>query len=273
MAPADQQTVPPAAPQTATTCANCGAAMAPDQRYCLSCGARRGAPRVPVTAPPGDSGAPPAAPAQSGRPADVSPLAAVIGIALLGGMLLIGVLIGRGNADDSSNQAATIQVGTGTGSTTASSSGSNPDSGGSDITSEWPADTDGYTVQLSSLPKSGATPEAVDAARASAVASGASAASVLDSDLYPSLPAGNYVIYSGVYDNRKEAKAGLAQLGDFPGATVIQVSTKGGSGGASDIPPAGDTTTPDLGSNPDGSTSPSDLALPPASGAVTESDK
>ena len=40
------------------------------------------------------------APAAGGRPADVSPLAAVIGIALLGGMLLIGVLIGRGDSDD-----------------------------------------------------------------------------------------------------------------------------------------------------------------------------
>jgi len=245
--------------------------MAPDQRYCLSCGARRGAPRVPVTPPPADAGAPPAAPEQSGRPADVSPLAAVIGIALLGGMLLIGVLIGRGNADDNSNQAATIQVGTGTGSTTTSTSGS----GGSapDIASEWPADTNGYTVELSSLPKSSATPEDVDSAKVLAVSSGASAASVLDSDLYPSLPAGNYVIYSGVYDNRGEAEAGLAELGDFPGATVIQVSTKDGRGGASDIPPAGDTTTPDLGSNKDGSTSPSDLTLPPASGGVTESEK
>ena len=128
-------------------------------------------------------------------------------------------------------------------------------------------------MQLSSLPKSGATPEAVDAAKTSAVSSGASAASVLDSDLYPSLPAGNYVIYSGVYDNRKEADAGLAALGDFPGATVIKVSTKAGGGKASDIPPAGDTTTPDLGSTRDGSTSPSELALPSGSGGVTESEK
>ena len=58
--------------------------MAPDQRYCLACGARRGAPRVPVSAPAAEPAAPPA-PQQGGRPADVSPLAAVIGIALLGG--------------------------------------------------------------------------------------------------------------------------------------------------------------------------------------------
>ena len=28
-------------------CPNCGASMAPDQRYCLECGHRRGDPRLP----------------------------------------------------------------------------------------------------------------------------------------------------------------------------------------------------------------------------------
>ena len=43
-------------------------------------------------------------------PADVSPLAAVIGIALLGGMLLIGVLIGRSGSDDNQTPAPIVQV-------------------------------------------------------------------------------------------------------------------------------------------------------------------
>ena len=51
----------------------------------------------------------------------------MIGIALLGGMLLIGVLIGRGDTSDESPPAATIQVGEGTGSTTTAST---TDSGG-----------------------------------------------------------------------------------------------------------------------------------------------
>jgi hypothetical protein len=248
--------------------------MAPDQRYCLACGARRGAPRVPVSDPAAEPAAAPP-PQQGGRPADVSPLAAVIGIALLGGMLLIGVLIGRGNADD--NQQPIVQVGTG--STTATSTsdlGDGQGGSGSDITSEWPAGTNGYTVQISSLPKAGATPASVDAAKQSALTSGASAASVLDSDLYPSLPPGNYILYSGVYDSSKEADAGLEQLGDgFPDASVIHVSTKA-SGGGSSIPQAGDTTTtPDLGGVNGETTIPSDPALVPGAdtGGVTESEK
>ncbi|HWH92870.1 MAG TPA: hypothetical protein VNT03_03330, partial [Baekduia sp.] len=32
--------------EAAATCGQCGAPLAGDQRYCLECGARRGAPRV-----------------------------------------------------------------------------------------------------------------------------------------------------------------------------------------------------------------------------------
>ena len=223
---------------------------------------------MPVSPPAAEPAAPPA-PQQGGRPADVSPLAAVIGIALLGGMLLIGVLIGRSNSDDSPQPI--VQVGTGSTTTTATS-GSGGGGPASEITSEWPAGTNGYTVQLSALPKAGATSASVDAAKRSALSSGASAASVLDSDLYPSLPPGNYIVYSGVYDSSKEADAGLAQLGDgFPDASVIHVSAKGSS-----IPQAGDTSTsPDLGGVNGDTTIPSDPAAVPGAdtGGVTESEK
>jgi hypothetical protein len=99
------------------TCPSCGAALADDQRYCLNCGQRQGEPRVdyrqhlekkePATqAPAAAAGVAPA----SGGPAadqpppqkpqrDYAPLAAAGGIAVLGIMLLIGVLIGRGTGD------------------------------------------------------------------------------------------------------------------------------------------------------------------------------
>src|SRR4051812_29251291 len=96
MATTPEQTQP--VPAGAGPCPSCGAAMSPDQRYCLNCGARRGAPRV-APAEGQQQPAETAVVAQQ-RPADVSPLAAVIGIALLGGMLLIGVLIGRSGSDD-----------------------------------------------------------------------------------------------------------------------------------------------------------------------------
>ena len=273
MAPADQPSAPAAPPPAAsTTCANCGAPMAPDQRYCLSCGARRGDPRVPIT-PPSAEPAAAAPPPQQGRPADVSPLAAVIGIALLGGMLLIGVLIGRGDSNDQTTPTAVVQVGEG-GSTSTLSTETGSGTGGdgqttpSSVTSQWPPGTEGFTIQLSSVGKSSATPDSVDAAKQSALDDGAPDASVLDSDLYSSLPPGNYIIYSGVYNNRKDAEAALGDLGDsFPNAQVVEV--KGGGSEGSSIPQS--NLSPDLGSTGD-VTDPSEL-LQPQTGGVTESEK
>jgi hypothetical protein len=94
-------------------CRSCGAPLAADQRYCLNCGNRRGDPRVdfrrhlPDAAPgatatngaamPAQGAAAP--PPQERPPRDYAPLAAVGGIAVLGLMLLVGVLIGRGTND------------------------------------------------------------------------------------------------------------------------------------------------------------------------------
>lgn len=99
-------------------CPACGAALAEDQRYCLNCGQRRGEPRVDFqrhldatqTATEAAAGsengrgeptavAPPGPPPEK-RQRDYAPLAAAGGIAVLGIMLLIGVLIGRGTGSD-----------------------------------------------------------------------------------------------------------------------------------------------------------------------------
>ncbi len=218
--------------------------MAADQRYCLNCGARRGVPRVPPSAPAA-APAPPAQPAkaaesdQASRPADVSPLAAVIGIALLGGMLLLGVLIGRGAEDD----PAPAQV------VTVGESPATPGPG-EVAASEWPANTNGFTVQLSTVPKDGATAQTVDEAKQQAISDGAIDAAVLDSDLYASLPPGNYVIYSGVHTERRSAEVALKGLREnFPSAAVVEVASDGGSSedagsdGGSTEPPA-ETTEP-----------------------------
>lgn len=104
-----------AAARQGEPCEECGSPLAADQRYCLNCGRRRGGPRVDYRhymGGGGGSGEPPA-PAPGQPPAgeepskpqrDYAPLAAVGGIAVLGLMLLVGVLIGKGNSD---NTAAT----------------------------------------------------------------------------------------------------------------------------------------------------------------------
>ncbi len=225
---------PPTPTPGGTACANCGAPLAADQRYCLSCGARRGEPRVPPPAAPTE---PVAAAEPAARPADVSPLAAVIGIALLGGMLLIGVLIGRETGGDEPAPGPVVTVGNSasdeattptTPNTQTTPEGDEGASGA--VVSEWPEGTDGFTIQLSAIPKDGATQESVDSAKQGAMDQGASDAAVLDSDLYSSLPPGQWVIYSGVYDSRKSAEVGLDGLGkNFANASVIEVSGDDGS--------------------------------------------
>lgn len=98
----------------AEACEQCGSPLADDQRYCLECGQRRGGPRVDyrhymAAAAPGqgEEAATGAGETQAGAAGeeaskpqrDYAPLAAVGGIAVLGLMLLVGVLIGKGSSD------------------------------------------------------------------------------------------------------------------------------------------------------------------------------
>jgi hypothetical protein len=99
------------------TCPGCGAALADDQRYCLNCGQRQGKPRVDfrqqleakdaaTKTPPPTAGAAASEPPPQKPQRDYAPLAAAGGIAVLGIMLLIGVLIGRGTGDSNDSAAA-----------------------------------------------------------------------------------------------------------------------------------------------------------------------
>ncbi len=102
-------------------CQECGAPLAADQRYCLNCGRRRSEPRVDfqrmiaaskgedATEAPRSDPAPPPEPAKAER--DYAPFAAVGGIAVLGLMLLVGVLIGKGNSSPSVAPAPIVKVG------------------------------------------------------------------------------------------------------------------------------------------------------------------
>jgi hypothetical protein len=88
-------------------CPECGSVLATDQRYCLNCGWRRAEPRVdyerqltqPQVAVAGGS-----APAGQMAPQQFTPVVAIGAIAVLGIMLLLGVLIGK-------DEGETVQVG------------------------------------------------------------------------------------------------------------------------------------------------------------------
>jgi hypothetical protein len=112
----------PALGEVGEPCAGCGAPLAADQRYCLECGQRRAGPRVDyrrylapaegaeALPPPPDAPAAAAAPEPSRPERDYTPLAAVGGIAVLGLMLLVGVLIGKGDGTTASAPAPIIRV-------------------------------------------------------------------------------------------------------------------------------------------------------------------
>jgi hypothetical protein len=160
-------------------------------------------------------------------------------IAGVGVLLLamgVGVLIGRAGASKApAAPAQVISVATAPSAGTAA-----PASGESSFTDDWPPRTSGFTVQLRTLPRSGTTVSAVEAAKEAASAKGATGVGALKSEDFGGLTPGQYVIYSGRYHNKAAAEKALSRLSkSFPAASVIKVSsgsaratrTPGGSSG------------------------------------------
>jgi hypothetical protein len=176
------------------------------------------------------------------------PVALVAGVGVLLLAMGVGVLIGRAGAGRSPVAAPAAQVISVAGAGTASSAPV-----AATFTADWPAATDGWTVQLQTLPSASTQPDAVAAAKVAASGRGAVDVGALKSDDYPSLTPGSYVVYSGVDTSKQQAQKKLAALKhSFPGAAVIQVSSSsgagagtGGAGGtgssSSHLPPSSET--------------------------------
>lgn len=226
----------------ATRCTGCGSPLASDQRYCLECGKRKGDSRVefasylpavasgeaggPGDGPPsGAAVAPPAEPAPDSRPQrEITPLMAATGLAALVIILMLGVLIGRMGGESNQPVVATTGVPTASAPTTGTDQTVS-------FTADWPEGKTGFTVELATLPSS-TDAAAVDTTKTDLTAQGATEVGVLASDDFASLPAGNYVFYSGVFEKRADAEARLTELkGSFPDAQVIEVSDQTGGGG------------------------------------------
>lgn len=103
------------------SCPNCSARMAPDQRYCLNCGHRRGEPRLPfmdavvfmesMNGPTGAGATPPPPPSpQKSSPRMNANAALIAGVATLVLAIGVGFLIGRSGHENSQQAAATPQV-------------------------------------------------------------------------------------------------------------------------------------------------------------------
>ena len=119
-------------------CVNCGAPLAPDQRYCVNCGERRGKPRFALAGVPDAvtqevttrSSAPPR------RPRTSAGFNLIAGVATLLLAMGVGVFIGHNSSSNSNNKQAaapsiTVQGGgANPGASTDSAAGTGSSSGG-----------------------------------------------------------------------------------------------------------------------------------------------
>jgi hypothetical protein len=232
-------------------CTACDAPIASDQRYCLQCGERlapisgfllgRGGEATREQPPEGTPLTPPGLappPSQATAPrSNVLGVLAGVGVLLLA--MGVGVLIGRaGNSRTPAKPEVITQL------APASSTGAGAATAAATFTSDWPGSRSGYTVQVDTLPSS-STVAAVQAAKTAAGAKGAPAVGALASGEFSSLPAGHYVIYSGVFQTAAEGQKALASLkGKFPGAKVIHVSSTARAAASSSHGSSGGGSTP-----------------------------
>lgn len=115
-------------------CANCGAPLAGDQRYCVNCGERRGATRFASAAMPAPAAARAAGPPPERSRSWPSAATVIAGIATLLIAMGVGVLIGKaGNNSNSKAPAAQVITVNGGGSSGGSSGGTSSGSTGSTL--------------------------------------------------------------------------------------------------------------------------------------------
>jgi hypothetical protein len=209
----------------ADVCPNCGTPFEPGQEYCLECGIRlpQTGGLVPVLRKtwkrhlrwyPGDW----LWPVLLGLV--IAALAALVAILATrdeesGRPVLIGTTPTVAQSETSTvaappEQTTTLPTTTAATLPPATSTVATPPATAGGLT-EWPADTNGYTIVLSSIPTSGGRAEAIRAAK-KATSAGVADVGVLNSSDYSSLHPGYYVVFSGVFDTIAEAKSALPNV-------------------------------------------------------------
>lgn len=236
--PVDRSAYEPNAPalgDAGDRCGTCGVPLAGDQRYCLNCGSRRAEARIPFMEILGQRAGVDTQEREivATTPARPAPTAQAIGIGVGMVILLIGFGSVMGTLLARWNRPAPVVVGNTGGPVagqTALASNGPADSG--PFKGDWPNGKDGYTVQLRALKKEGSNAAGVAEAKKAAEGEGAKEVGALDSDEYKSLTPANYVIYSGVFDGKKEATERLDEVkAKFPDAEVIKVAADKDSSG------------------------------------------
>jgi hypothetical protein len=217
-------------------CPSCGAPAEPGQEYCLECGARLTAGRGLL---------PSVGRAWRRRlrwyPGDWLPVVlALLVVAALA--TAAAVYAARDDAQEATPGTTLVATGppdatapaTETGSTdtapvasvpTEVTTTAPPDGAGPGSPVEWPADEDGFTVVLASLPVSGGRGVAQQNAQ-SAIRAGLKEVGVLDSEAYASLHPGFYVVFAGVYETLEDAQnaVGDTRAAGFPNAYAREIT-------------------------------------------------
>jgi hypothetical protein len=204
-------------------CPSCGAAAEPGQEYCLECGARLPAGGGLIS--------------NVGRawrrrlrwyPGDWLPV--VLALLLVAALATAAAVYAGGEEETaapgrtlvatSPPDAMTTEAETKTTETapvasvpTEVTTTAPPDGAGPGNPVEWPADEDGFTVVLSSLPVSGGRNLAMQTARRG-IRSGLSEVGVLDSQDFASLHPGFFVVFAGVYPSLEAAENAVADARD-----------------------------------------------------------
>jgi hypothetical protein len=220
------ETAPPAA-----ACPNCGTPHAPHQQYCLECGDRLPGRGVVTSLATGWRRRLPWYPGDWIWPALVSLLVAVIAT---GAVVAATWESGGGSTIVATgpSSTATTTVGSATPTTILEPTQPTPQpppppppaprSGPID----WPAGRSGFTVVLESIPATNGRTAALAKAKA-ALRSGLKNVGVLDSSQYPSLHAGYYVVFSGIYASKVDASsaASSAKASGYADAYPVAVTS------------------------------------------------
>jgi hypothetical protein len=228
------------------SCDECQAPLDEQQRFCVRCGARQPDAYDPAATYFGASAqrrrAPAAVPRKRARSGDAASRWAALFLALLPVAVAVGVLVGKGNGDEKqliealSHRGGAASAATAAGpaastSTVAAATGGN-------LPSDFPLDK-GYAVSVATLPLRATDKAAATKAEADAKAKGAPDVGLINPRQFtttPSLGAGQYVVYSGHFKDKKGADTLLGKLKKkFPAAKVVAVKSVNGSGGQGQV--------------------------------------